>query len=331
MRRFRLIIPLLVAGLLVAASPPTATAVVVIFSESFETDGQGTRYTASQPFNKKNNDDAWDRGEVNDFSSLVPHVNPDGTFFWYAEDVNAENPGGNGNDVQTIDFATINIASFINLVFSGQFASTANEFFGPGFPFHEPDDGIKVRYSIDSGPYQDGLCFARDSNSNMQLDIGCDGSGEGGLLTANLAGPSNPYKFSIPNGSTLDLRIEVKADEASEELAFDNFLVMGDEVVDVGLPGPPAKTFLSAAAPNPFQGQTTIRLGLAVAGDVRLSVYDVRGRLTRVLLSGEHAAGHKSLIWDGRDQAGVPAVSGNYIIQLKSEQGVFTKRVSLIR
>ncbi len=67
----------------------------------------------------------------------------------------------------------------------------------------------------------------------MQLDNGCDGSGDGGLLTADFAGASNPYTFSIPNGTTLDLRIEVKADEASEELAFDYFQVTGDEVVSV--------------------------------------------------------------------------------------------------
>jgi hypothetical protein len=208
--------------------PPTANASVSVFSESFETDGQGTRYTASPPFNKKNDNDCWDRGEVDDFNSLLPHLNPDGTFFWFAEDVNAQMPGGNGNDVQTIDFATIDISGFTNLSFSGLFASTANDFFGPGFPFHEADDGIKLRYSIDAGAYQDGLCFARDSNSNMRLDNGCDGSGDGGLLTADFAGAENPYGFSIPDGSTLDLRIEVKADEASEELAFDSFQVSGD-------------------------------------------------------------------------------------------------------
>ena len=228
MRKFRSIIPALATGLWLAAAPLPATAAVSLLSESFETDGQGTRYTASQPFNKKNNDDAWDRGEVDDFSSLVPHQNPDGTFFWFAEDVNAQMPGGNGNDVQTIDFATIDIFDFTNLQFSGLFASTANDFFGPGFPFHEADDGIKVRYSINGAAYQDGLCFARDSNSNMQLDNGCDGSGDGGLLTADFAGASNPYTFSIPDGNTLDLRIEVKADEASEELAFDNFQVEGE-------------------------------------------------------------------------------------------------------
>ncbi len=58
---------------------------------------------------------------------------------------------------------------------------------------------------------------------------------------------------------------------------------------------------------------------------------DVRGRLTRVLLAGEENAGRKSLTWDGRDQVGVRVGSDNYVIQLKTEPDVYTRRVSLIR
>ena len=60
-------------------------------------------------------------------------------------------------------------------------------------------------------------------------------------------------------------------------------------------------------------------------------MYEVRGRLTRVLLAGEEVAGRKSLTWDGRDQAGVRVGSGNYVIQLKTEQDLYSQRVSLIR
>ncbi len=112
------------------------------------------------------------------------------------------------------------------LEFSGLFASTANEYFGPGFPFHEADDGITVLYSIDGGPFLAGLCFSRDSDSNLRHDTGCDGVGDGALLIADFFGGANPYTFAIPTGSTLDLRIEFKADEASEEIAFDSFQVV---------------------------------------------------------------------------------------------------------
>ena len=65
----------------------------VVLSESFETDGQGSRYTASQPFNSEGN--YWDRGENADFDTLLErgYANSDGRFFWAAEDVDSTNPG----------------------------------------------------------------------------------------------------------------------------------------------------------------------------------------------------------------------------------------------
>jgi hypothetical protein len=206
----------------------------VIFSESFETDGQGTRYTASQPFNvmQSSNGAYWDRGEVGDFNTLLPYANPDGTFFWAAESVDWENPGpgGNGNEVQTIDFGPFNIGGFTDLQFSGLFASTANDYFEPGFPFDQ-GHGIRVKYSVDSGPFTDGLCFAPVDWSalrNLGHDTNCDGDGNGAVLTADFTGANNPFTFAIPDGATLAIRIEVEAPLASEEVALDLLQVIGD-------------------------------------------------------------------------------------------------------
>jgi len=232
MRRLALVALPLAATLATLAVPLIARA-QLLMHESFETDGQGSRYTASQPFNTNGRETGtyWDRGNVEDFNTLLPYANPHGSFFWAGEDVDFEYSGGNPNDgngspVQTIDFDTIDILGATGLEFSGLFASTANDYFGPGFPFHEADDGITVLYSIDGGLFVAGLCFSRDASSNLRHDSACDGVGEGNLLTADFFGGGNPYSFAIPGGSSLDLRIEFKADEASEEIAFDSFQVM---------------------------------------------------------------------------------------------------------
>ena len=116
----------------------------VIFSESFQTDGQGSRYTASQPFNVKQSSNGayWDRGGNEDFNTLVPYTNPHGSFFWAAESVDwtSPGPGGNGNEVQTLDFGPFNTEGFTDLKFIGLFASTATSL-GAGFPF-DPGQGI---------------------------------------------------------------------------------------------------------------------------------------------------------------------------------------------
>lgn len=206
----------------------------VIFSESFETDGQGARYTASQPFNVKQSSNGayWDRGEVGDFNTLLPYTNPDGTYFWAAESVDWESPGpgGNGNEVQTIDFGPFNIDGFTDLKFSGLFASTANDYFGPAFPF-DPGHEIRVKYSVDSGPFVEGLCFAPvdwPTLRNLGHDTNCDGDGNGAVLTADFTGAKNPFAFDIPDGATLAIHIEVEAPLASEEVALDLLQVIGD-------------------------------------------------------------------------------------------------------
>ena len=43
------------------------------------------------------------------------------------------------------------------------------------------------------------------------------------------------FSFNIPDGVTLDLRIQVQADSASQEVAFDNLMVKGDLNVGPGI------------------------------------------------------------------------------------------------
>ncbi|MFQ6103742.1 MAG: FG-GAP-like repeat-containing protein [Candidatus Glassbacteria bacterium] len=83
--------------------------------------------------------------------------------------------------------------------------------------------------------------------------------------------------------------------------------------------------------PNPFNPQTTIGFDLPDAGEkiaVRLSIYDVRGRLVRKLVDGELSPGQHRVIWDGRDDAGVSLGSGVYLYMIKT--GDFTESRKLV-
>jgi flagellar hook assembly protein FlgD len=79
-----------------------------------------------------------------------------------------------------------------------------------------------------------------------------------------------------------------------------------------------ARGRLTGAWPNPFADATAVRFELARAGDVRLAVYDVRGRLVRAfdhrgLLAGTHA-----IEWDGRDRRGTRVPAGVYLYEIAS-------------
>ncbi len=98
-----------------------------------------------------------------------------------------------------------------------------------------------------------------------------------------------------------------------------------------GVPGAPAALRLHPNQPNPFNPRTTIRFDLPVAGQAILSIYDLAGRLVRVLVEGERAAGAYEAVWDGRDATGRSAPSGSYLARLVAGGKVEVVRMGLVR
>ena len=88
---------------------------------------------------------------------------------------------------------------------------------------------------------------------------------------------------------------------------------------------------LYSAAPNPFNPRTTIRFDLPAAGQAQLSVYDLAGRLVRVLVEGEIPAGSHEAVWDGRDSTGRSSPSGSYLARLVAGGKVEVVRMGLVR
>src|SRR5690606_23167722 len=96
-------------------------------------------------------------------------------------------------------------------------------------------------------------------------------------------------------------------------------------------PGPstdlPGTHALSNAYPNPFNPQTRFTLRVAEAQDVRVALYDVRGRQVAVLHDGPLAAGaaHPFEV-DGR---ALP--SGTYVVAVEGERFRDRLQVSLVK
>jgi hypothetical protein len=99
----------------------------------------------------------------------------------------------------------------------------------------------------------------------------------------------------------------------------------------VGAPVP-VDCVLEQNVPNPFNPRTVIRYELAEASPVRLRVYDVAGRLLRVLVDRRLAApGAHAVTWDGRDDTGRHAPSGTYLCRLIAGDRAATIRMTLVR
>jgi fibronectin type 3 domain-containing protein len=93
----------------------------------------------------------------------------------------------------------------------------------------------------------------------------------------------------------------------------------------------PDKFVLYQNYPNPFNPNTTLKFGLPVQSDVRLTVYDILGREVTVLLNENLEAGYHEIIWDGKNRQGKDIASGVYFYRLETEDLSDIKKMLLLK
>ncbi len=100
----------------------------------------------------------------------------------------------------------------------------------------------------------------------------------------------------------------------------------GQDDDDVGAADRTTGFRLSPAQPNPFNPATTLTVSLAETGAATLKIHDLAGREVATLLDGVQAAGERQVTF----QAGnLP--SGTYFAVLRSEQGVASQKLLLVK
>jgi hypothetical protein len=93
----------------------------------------------------------------------------------------------------------------------------------------------------------------------------------------------------------------------------------------------PDGLYLGLGVPNPFSTQTTVSFGVERAGNVKLSVYSVAGRLVTDLVDGILQPGPYRASWDGRDRLGREVGSGMYYYKLETASGARTGKIVLLK
>lgn len=88
----------------------------------------------------------------------------------------------------------------------------------------------------------------------------------------------------------------------------------------------PANFNLNQNYPNPFNPSTNIMFNIPQQSYVTLKIYDILGREVATLVSGTLPAGSYNKIWDASNFP-----SGVYIYQLRSDNNVLVKKMSLIK
>jgi hypothetical protein len=152
----------------------------------------------------------------------------------------------------------------------------------------------------------------------------------------------------VATGVTTQSVIVDVPDAITEEGLFRVYAFQGDEVVGydssdevftirspqgAGLPDveTPKVFALRQNAPNPFKGTTMVRFDLPRDVDVKLAVFDVRGRLVQSLIDQSMPAGRYSIGWDGRDINGNKVASGVYYYKIQAGHWNETRTMVLVK
>lgn len=148
------------------------------------------------------------------------------------------------------------------------------------------------------------------------------------LNPSQVGAPPFDYRYLLSIGP-FDLR-------AGEFILAEAALVMGDGLQDLqvrsdsvyailggnvpveerGMTTLPVKFHLSQNWPNPFNPVTNIKYDLPELSEVKLEIFNIRGQRVITLVDGLEEAGHKNVVWGGRNSGGAQISSGIYICRL---------------
>jgi len=93
----------------------------------------------------------------------------------------------------------------------------------------------------------------------------------------------------------------------------------------------PKATSLAQNFPNPFNPVTRVSFSLKEKGHVSMRVYDVSGRLVRVLVDEVREAGSHEVMWDGMNNGGRATASGIYFCRMEADDYQRTVKMVLLR
>jgi hypothetical protein len=93
----------------------------------------------------------------------------------------------------------------------------------------------------------------------------------------------------------------------------------------------PDKFSLLQNYPNPFNPTTVVKFEIVQPAMVSLKIYNILGRLVKVLVDEEKVAGTYTAYWDGKDQNGQPVSSGIYFYKLDTGNFTEVKKMALIK
>jgi hypothetical protein len=146
-----------------------------------------------------------------------------------------------------------------------------------------------------------------------------------GLPAPGAPGTAQTYALEgLKSGVTYYFAIKA-VDQAGNWSAMSNVIARLPQEV-AGLPEGGGLAF-SAPWPNPARTQSQFAFSLPEATQVRVEVFDVTGRLVRLLADGPRSAGTQDLFFDTCDDRGQWLAPGVYLVRARLGSATFTRRL----
>lgn len=177
------------------------------FTESFETDGRGSRYALDGRFTS--GAAMFDRGQPAGTTNL------DGTFAVIAEDTILD-----AAPVKAVRFE-LNTAPFGNVTATVRLGALGGAIYDTG-------DTIAIEASVNGGAFTTVAAFrsTAGTSSPLALDTDNNGIGDGTQLSAAM----QDFVFNMPAATSLGLRVRCQSNTAAERLLVDRIFVEGTPI-----------------------------------------------------------------------------------------------------
>ena len=83
--------------------------------------------------------------------------------------------------------------------------------------------------------------------------------------------------------------------------------------------------------PNPFNPATIFRYDLPKNTNVKLTIYDLMGKIVKNLVSDQQNPGYKLIQWNSTNNKGQPVSAGMYFYTIQAGEFRQTKKMVLLR
>ena len=139
------------------------------------------------------------------------------------------------------------------------------------------------------------------------------------------------YVWAVPAELTPNGRLRVVLVDAQGVMGYDTtdgpFAIGAATGVEDGVV--PATYRLYPGSPNPFRGATRAAFDLRESGQVMIRIFDLNGRVVRVLADQWYPAGRHEVSWDAQNASGDPVSAGIYFMHMQSGSFAGTQRMYL--